>query len=247
MVSFVLTISDSLEGHFARATLDQQKADGLFSREGDLRFEEALAAFEDNAYFLEDHLKATLEMGYETVRKFAIPNSLTPWISVRLVRIDADTYSKKFNIPVEQIVVKSDTTWLYSTAYHADWSKLNFEAEGWRQTIRRPDSNPSEKSKESLRVFAVSSRSRDEDVFIRKEIDVPGYPVSGRVYYRMNGPSQFYVNGVQIPSPAEDKPVALTSYLKEGKNLLALACPIDKLVSIEGAAVIMYIPNSIFN
>ena len=61
---------------------DQKDADDLFQRTGDLLYEESLAAFEDNVFFLGENVKAILEEAYRTDREFEVPSALGGWIGV---------------------------------------------------------------------------------------------------------------------------------------------------------------------
>jgi hypothetical protein len=78
---------------------------------------------------------------------------------------------------------------------------------------------------------------------MRKEVDIPGYPVSGRMLFSTNPTHRFFVNSVLVPGMSGEQATPMTHYLKQGKNMLAVECPEAAYFSIGGAALIRYIPE----
>jgi hypothetical protein len=80
--------------------------------------------------------------------------------------------------------------------------------------------------------------------FIRKEIDIPGYPVSGRMVFNADASNRYYINSRTLDEKMQGSPIPITPLLREGKNMLAVECPPSQSFTMEGAVLIRYIPRT---
>lgn len=244
MIRFVLQLADTLEKLITLGLEDQNKAEELFESMGDLRYEDILAAFEDNVFFLKRNLKTILELAYRTDKEFKNPSPLGGWIKAWLVRMDPEMYTGEMSVPIEEMVVSTDTTWLYATNFLEGWKQLDFNTTGWYRAAQRIDSGIPSGNNRDLQIYGVSPTGSENFFFIRKEINIPGFPILGRMYFQMDSTSRVFVNSMPMVGNMEAEPYSMTSYLREGKNLLAMECPRAERFSIGGAVMIRYIPKA---
>ena len=242
MVRFIMQIADSLEARIVEAQVDQSRAEALFEREGDIQFEEILAVFEDNVYFLQEELREVLESGYATLGELPVETASAEWIAARLVRMDPDTYAERLHLPVMELVVPTDTTWFFSTGFREGWTRLSFNMAGWFPSRKTVSSGTG--TNRSLRISGRALSDGSHPFFIRKEIDVPGFPVAGRMVFRADSTNRYYLNSRTLEAKIKGSPVSITPYLREGKNLLAVECPPSQSFSMEGAVLIRYVPRA---
>lgn len=241
-VRYTLRNADSLEVLIDAALKDQAEAESLFKTKGELRYEEVLASFEDNVYFLKENLKTILDLAYKTEQEYASPSPLGGWISARLVRMDPETYAESLNIPIEEMIVRTDTTWWYTTVFQSEWERLDFLMTDWRRPIRRNRSDDSQNPNRDLQVYGVPPAGGKCPFYVRKEIDVPGYPISGKIVFRADA-ERFFVNGKPVSEKLGSESITITSFLRQGKNLFAAEYGESEYFSIGGAALIRYIPK----
>ena len=242
LVRFALSMADSVESAMTAASVFVTRADELFSSTGELRYEEALTAFEDHVFFLGDHLKETLETAYAVSQAFDPPAASASWIGVRLVRMDPETYADRLNLPVEQIVVRTDTTWRYTTAYEAGWDRVGFNMAGWRWVTNGSEGGSDQRQ---YRIRAESTIPGEKTFYLRKEVNIPGYPISGKMFFRAEAPKRVLVNSVHVPEEGASEPVSFIACLTKGSNLFAVECPRARTFVLEGAAQIRYIPENV--
>ena len=243
LIRFALGVADTLENLIRISTENQSQARTRFEETGDLIYEDALASFEDNAYFLNENLKSILELAYETKEGFRTHSALGGWLAVRLLRLDPDVYTERFKIPVQEMIVRTDTTWMYTTDYQKGWDLLGFDAAGWRRAVERADSGAAQNANRNLQIYGLPAEQGESSFYVRKIIEVPGFPVLGRMYFRTDQSNRFFLNNTPISGSMERTPVDMTSLLKEGKNLLAMECQGARMFSIGGAALIRYVPR----
>jgi len=245
MIEFVLQLAHTLEKLIALGLEDQNNAEELFESKGDLRYEDILAAFEDNVFFLKRNLKTVLELAYRTEQEFENPSPMGEWIQVWLVRMDPEMYKEEVSVPIEEMVVPTDTTWLYATHFLEGWKQLDFDTIGWHRATQRSDSGISSGKNRVLQIYGVSPTGGENLFFIRKEINIPGFPILGRMYFQMDSTSRIFVNSIPVVGKMEAEPYSMTSYLREGKNLFAMECPKAERFSIGGAVMIRYVPEEV--
>jgi hypothetical protein len=243
MIRFVISYTDSLDYLLARGDRDRQRAEDLFQQTGDIKIEDVLAILEDNIYFFNENMKTFLERAYRTEKSFPSPTPLGSWIDIRLVRLDPNVYREQLNIPVEEMTVPLDSTWWCSINYENGWTHPAFQMKGW---VRH---------RETLNWDANSNRSQSpntttvtqplDSVFVRKEINIPGYPVSGEAQFSSNPPDRVVLNGWTVSDTIQSIPLELKSFLKEGKNLLAMRWTKKDSFSIESEVIIHYIPERV--
>ena len=244
MVQYVLQLADTLEKNIFIAQNDQQRAESLFDTFGDFRYEEMLALFEDNVYFLSDQLRTVLETAYTIEQKFTASSPSGPWIGVQLVRLDPDTYSDRLKIPLLQMRVTPDTTWYYTMEYHDDWETPSFPAKGWYRPIGVGDARIAWLTSSSFRSSGSNPNINHGVVYIRKEFDIPGYPVKGTIRFSDNKPNRVFVNNMLIPEDVNENPMSIKSYIQTRNNLLALECTLTNDFSVNGTLEVKYIPQN---
>ena len=81
--------------------------------------------------------------------------------------------------------------------------------------------------------------------YLRKEVDVPGYPVSARLVIRSESGNRVFFNGQLVDGTEAGKPVRLTSQLRMGKNVIGVECSSAREFSMEGGIMIDYIPREV--
>ena len=246
MIQFVLQMADYLEKLLLQGIEDQKQADRLFQATGNLLYEEALAAYEDNVYFLEENLKSILEDAYAVEKAFMTPSPLGRWIAIRLVKLEPDTYAEKLDIPVASITVQTDTTWWFCPTHQKGWVSPDFQMIGWFHPRKNGDGN----ILWSLNTINKRSRTpppeKTDSLYIRKEISVPGYPISGEMVYQTHPPTaRMYWNGTGMTDDEGGEILTLTPFLAEGRNVIALECGGEENPFIGVTARIRYIPEQI--
>ena len=194
-------------------------------------------------YFLQEELRIVLEAGHATLAELPVRTASGEWIAARLVRMDPDTYTERLKLPVLELVVPTDTTWFFSTGFREGWTRLSFNMAGWLPSKKETQvSNPGRNR--SLRITGEAMQNGSHPFFVRKEIEVPCYPVAGRMVFNADSTNQYYLNSRTLEEKMKGSPVSITPFLREGMNLLAVECPPSQSFSMEGAVLIRYIPRT---
>jgi len=245
MVQLVLQMADYYERLIARGLDNQRQAERLFLAQGELFYEEALAVFEDNEYFLKDGLKTLLEEAYTAEKSFRIPSPSGGWIAVRLVKMDPDTYSEQMNIPVVSMTIQTDTTWWFSPMHQEGWENPDYRMIGWFHPRKTAGGSVSWNLRSSYRPRNNSVFEAVDTVYVRKEIIVLGYPISGEIQLKGHEPHQIYWNGKKIKEEAHGSNLSVTPILQQGKNVVAFECSSQANPPAEVITKIRYIPQRV--
>jgi hypothetical protein len=242
MVRSILAMADTLTTCVREGKRDQGRTEALFNRTGEIYHEDMLAVIEDNVYFLEENLKSVLVTAHQIESEIARPSVRWGWVSARLVRLDPENNPASYNIPVEKMVVPTDKTWVFSSSFENGWESEEYRDNSWTapeqmegiriRAPRLPASDPT-----------AQARQPGHDFYVRKEINIPGIPVSGKVNFIDTRPERLYVNGILLSELSADQAITVTDLLKEGKNLLAMQCASSDSLLLEGGALIHYIPK----
>jgi len=244
MVQFVLQIADSLEHQIFIGTVDQKKALDFFEIAGELYFEECLAVFEDHTFFLTEQLKTVLETAYQTEKAFPSPSPSGDWIPIRLVKMDPDAYAENLNIPVQQVVVRPDSTWWYHIMDIPDWYTTGLYMRGWQQLQRHFSSEVFWSVDSLLQISGGFPNEQNNSLLIRKNIVIPGLPVFGEILFGSIDVQQVYLNNHLVTGDVEEGSIPCTHYLKQGKNLLATKWICQEPFSVSAVLMIRYIPEA---
>ena len=244
-VRFVLRLADFLEKLIIGGNEDQQKAEKLFQEAGELLYEDALAVFEDNVFFLKQNMKTLLENAYTIEKDFKLASPSGGWIGVRLVRMDPDTYSKQLNIPIVSKIARTDTTWWFSPSYQDGWESLDFEMIGWYHPRNRMDSDLLWDVNHTHSSEDGSQAQQSRSIYIRKEILIPGYPISGKLSFSTTSPHWIYLNGLNVTENSDEEAFPLSKHLRQGTNLVALELSTKGDSSMEGSILIQFIPERV--
>jgi tetratricopeptide (TPR) repeat protein len=95
--------------------------------------EEVGIYFEDVRYAMDDIFRLLLETGYATSLDYTISNIWTKRILAQLVLIDPATYAAQ--IPKEEMIIQSDTSFVASYDYTEGWPGLAFDDSQWSATV----------------------------------------------------------------------------------------------------------------
>ena len=113
IVRFSIALADTVDGLVRSCIREHETADSLFTVHGDLVYEDALAAYEDNIYFLQNFLKDALQQALVIESGFSTPTPGARWLAVRLVLLEPETFAEKYDVAVETVSFRPDTSWDY--------------------------------------------------------------------------------------------------------------------------------------
>lgn len=85
--------------------------------------------FDDQAFELRGFSQEIFEYTYNISKEFEIENIWTQLILAKLVELDPATYAA--DLPREEFVIQSDSTWLTTTQYQPGWNYREFTGSGW--------------------------------------------------------------------------------------------------------------------
>jgi len=246
MVSFAILAADTLESLIHTARTDQFRAGVQYEKTGELIFEEALTAFEDNIYYLEDNLIHILETAYDFNALFKRPTPISGWLPVRLARFD-QAYIEKFNLPVETINVMTDTTWRYTWVFNPGWKKYNFKMVQWlylkNGVSDSLSADPVPADTTGRQVFGISSFPEERTFYIRKSFRIPGSPVISGMEIKTSCPYRLYINEQMVSSSENELSYGNVPYLKREGNVIGVELIARHTFSLKGTLKIQYIPN----
>jgi len=233
---YVFRLADSLDVMLENNIKDQSSALRRFDETGALIYEDLLAALEDNAYYLKENRKVLLENAYETENAFREKTPGAIWLAVRLVRLDPDKYTRQFRIPVKEIVIKPDTTWCYSLFWQDNWLDNDLSMSGWRNPPKPADSL----SNRTEYRLGIALQNASDTLFVRKDIQIPGYAVGAEIRFLNDSPGKLFVNGRPVNEEQEKRFVF--DELEVGRNILAMQFWGKTRLSIYGEGRIRYVP-----
>ena len=246
MISFALLAADSLESLIRTVRTDQFRAASQYDKSGDPVYEDALTAFEDNIYYLEDNLISLLETAYDFDALFKKPSPSAGWLAVRLACFDAD-YIEKFNLPVKTMNVMTDTTWRFTWVFNPGWKRYDFKMVQWLYLKGGFSDSVStvtaDQDTTGRQVFGISSVPEEQTFYVRKSFRIPGCPVLSELEIDTSCPYRLYVNEQLVSSSENELSHEKVPYLKREGNVLGLELISRPTFSLKGTLKIQYIPN----
>jgi tetratricopeptide (TPR) repeat protein len=229
---FALGVDDSLGALKRLCDEDREWAGRLFETKNDPKVEEWLAVFEDNVFFIGETQKSVLEQAHAVLSGLPEPSPEGVRVAVRLVQEAPDVYAAKLNMPLENVVLEPDSTWMWSMLEHPGWEKTDFKAVNWFRFSGTfgGDSILSKKAATSAGVGPfhggdsthASPNSGSGRLFIRKTFALGGIPVSVNAE-PPDSTCRYYVNGLLMP--VDPKPEPVLKALHRGENSFAFQCP----------------------
>lgn len=247
MVASALQLVDAMDAGLKHAIFSQGQAQALYDQTQDILFEDALAVFEDHDYFLSEAIKSLLERAVQTESQLSIASQNSGWLKIRLVQFDPATYSDALGIPIQILVVPTDTTWMYTSSELPEWEDLSSDTITWRIPGKFISENGMESNDQgSVKIIGenVASFRKPLPIYFRKSFVVAGLPVEGGFSWNEDSPLQVIVNQYEIKRSGVDSSFDLSDGLRQGENLLALAVDPEKPIC-QGLIRIQYIPNSV--
>jgi len=242
VVGFVLQLADSLESLVHHGFKDQNTAEDHFNRTGALVYEDALALFEDNVYFLNENLKTILELAYQAEEEFDSPSPLGQWLAIRLVRMDPDKYARQLRIPMEVRTLPIDSTWWYTPRHNPGWERVDYPMRGWMhptESIVLADIQMRNQTAGSRNSAQTQS---EQFVYLRKVIEVDGYPITGEVRFSGDVAHQMFFNQSRI-SQIKKKTDISPLLIREGGNVAAIQYKQGQRFLEKGTMRIWYVPR----
>ena len=191
----------------------------LFEINDDFFYEEILAVFEDNVYFLMESRKILLETAFTVNRNFPQQTPGGNHISVRLLQLDDQTYREKFDIPNAELSVKTDTSWWYRHDKIEDWQTMTSPGEGWSHPSMPLGSTL---SWSTILVGSAVAEQATDTFYILKNFNVPGYILSAQLEFQADTPEQIFVNSVSLDGRTGEKSFDIKESIIHGNNVIAL-------------------------
>jgi len=244
LAEFVRAMDDTLHQRTAEALRNQAQAEILYSRDGDVRYESMLAAYEDDVYYLEEFRKEGLSAVYRSIRESGFAAGALPELGMRLLRIDPDAFGTLVGLPVHTLVVLTDSTWKYSTLYQRGWKDSAFVQSGWISPVcgTMPDS-----LWDAAAPFLLgrSDTIRDASAcYFRKTLRIPGIPLKGEWKCLSDSCGVLSWCGKALPVENAGKIWDVSPYLREGENVFGVEMPCAGSMTLGGGIRIRYVPRS---
>jgi len=223
--AFIVDTDGLLSSLNQQALDDQSRADSLFRATQDILYENMLAAFEDNVFFIGENRKALLESAFRFYTDEQDSRAVA--FGLDLLSLDPELYAGRLEIPLDTLVVPMDSTWLVASQ----------PLTGLEQAI--PDSN--------RWILFSSWRSPQSGTetgplrYIGKGFDIQGYPVGGRIETGSFSVQGCYLNGRRILLNKTDGTIQIKDGLRANSNWLALQVSEAESVSLNGEIWIQYV------
>lgn len=227
LYTLIVGTNDVLVKLQKQAADDQQLADSLYQKMQQIKFEDMLTAFEDNAYFLSESQKAVLEDGFRLLRTERDLHAMT--LGIQLLRIDTPLYSERFNLPVKTIEMALDSTWLVSEIEPLKWKVSAEDSNSWMTFRKWSKAQASIESPEKvIRLVGTA-------------FELPGFPVDGFFELEPESPASCYLNALSLDRNGV-QPFNLTRALQPKRNWLVLKVTKDGVSPLNGRMRIRYVP-----
>jgi len=129
LFNFAYESSDLME---ALSKAAEQKAEYYINKFDTLqnpRYQLASTFFDDQSVELVSYSQEVLETAYDVSKNYQIENIWTKLILAKLVELDPATYL--VDLPKEEYVVQSDTTWKATTRYDPGYNFWDYDDSGW--------------------------------------------------------------------------------------------------------------------
>lgn len=216
LIDYSQELDDKINEYIDYSRNNIADAEKLFSETNEIIYEDCLTAFEDHEYFLDKYRTDILETVYKSLIKLEKSSSHTASIALKMLKDDPDLYSKKFDLPLNEMTIYPDITWKIIYKSKKDWWSSNCSTEGWDMLqIDIFDNLNSYKSSQVL-------SSVIDSVYIRKSIEIPGFPVYGVFLAQQSSLGRVYINNNLVKIKKGQDQSIITPYLKQDKNIVAV-------------------------
>ena len=242
MDQFALNLADTVALNIEKAQNDQRRANAFFQSTQNLLYENILAVFEDNEYYLDNLRVPVLESAFEAEPGYQYQRTTRNKLAAALLRIDPDTYSRKFGIQLAIKYMVTDTSWTcfyqpaqLSSNKPAD-STVEIRPQG--QIMRDPDWT-------NVPVYQiwVSPLNKITMLAFRKDTEIAGLPIQAEMKMRSESPCRIYVNGEVAVDRAQNGNYDLSDYLKTGINQIGFVYSSQPTYSVRGWLTVRYVPK----
>ena len=243
MDRFALNVSDSIAQNIQKARHDQRRANAFFESTQELIYEEMLTIFEDNEYYLNIGRIAVLEAAFETEPGFQYQRPTRNQLAAALLRIDPDTYSKKWGIQLAVKHLATDTTWTCSFQPVAVSGNASEEKTIEVNPHGKPSQDPSWKSNVPVYQIWVAPSSQVSMLAFRQSIQVKGVPIQAEMHVQSESSCRIYVNGGVAVEYAKNGVYDIVSSIHSGVNQIGFVYKDQNTFSVRGWLAIRYIPK----
>ncbi|RKY82382.1 hypothetical protein DRQ07_01465 [candidate division KSB1 bacterium] len=216
-VDFSLSLSDTVDILVKACLSDHEKADSLFNSTGETIYEDALAVYEDDVYFLQNHLKDVLEKSIAIEDKFNFKTPRARWLEIKLVLLDPDNYSKKFNVTVETVSIKPDSSWKYKLVVR---KVRNRNDQKWK-TYADCMSDSTFWLNDTLTISygdTVVSVQDVDTLLVMKMLQINGIPINGKIMVPSGEGIAAVFNKKTLKKESYETEYPIDSLIKKGEN-----------------------------
>ncbi|MBN2102707.1 tetratricopeptide repeat protein [bacterium] len=245
MDRFALNLADSLAQDIKKSQHDQRRADAFLEATQEIMYEDMLTVFEDIEYYLNIERIAVLETAFETEPGFQYQRQTRNQLAAALLRIDPETYSKKWGIQLAIKHLATDTTWTCSFQPVAvlgnETDEKAVEVNPHGKAVR--DSIWSS-NRPVYQIWVMPAKQISMLAF-RKSMQIPGVPVQAEIHVHSESPCRIYVNGTMAVERAENGVYDIVDYLNSGLNQIGFIYKNQKVYSVRGWLTVRYIPKAL--
>ena len=242
MDQFALNLADTVAIDIGKARHDEQRANAFFESTQDLFYENTLAVFEDNEYYLGNLRVPVLESAFEAEPGYQYQRTTRNTLAAALLRIDPDTYSRKFGIQLAIKYMVTDTSWTCSyqpvqlSSNKPTESTVEVKPNG--QRLRDPDWT-------NVPVYQIwiAPTNKISMLAFRKDTEITGLPIQAEMKMRSESPCRIYVNGEIAVDRAQNGSYDLSNYLKTGINQIGFVYSNQPAYSVRGWLTVRYVPK----
>jgi len=242
IVDFTLSVSDSVETLIKSCMKEHSLADSIFNKTGEAIYEDALAAYEDDIYFLQNHLKAILQQALSIEDKFTTPTPGARWMAVKLVKLSPDEFSKKYSVAVENINTKPDTTWKFKIITKKIKRKTEQKWKVYTPSMADSAFWLSDSSFIAFGDTAISVQDVDS-LMLFKRIEINGIPVSGKISVPQGSGISVIFNKKVLQKESYETIFPVSQLIKRGENQVFFGLMGRKFLTVAPVTDIRYIPS----
>ena len=244
LLEFVRAMDDTLDRRTAEALRNQVQAEILYSRDADVRYESMLAAYEDDVYYLQEYRKMGLSGAYQSIRDSGFAGASLKELGMRLLRIDPEAFGTLVGLPVETLVVLTDSTWKYSTLYQPGWKDTAFVQSGWISPVCGAMQDSLWDAAAPF-LLGRSDTVRDASAcYFRKALRIPGIPLKGEWKCLSDSCGVLSWCGRSLTAENAGRTWDVSPYLREGENVFGVEMPCAGSMTLGGGIRIRYVPRS---
>lgn len=247
ILAFAFLASRTCDSLATVANSERRAFEEKFKQEGVQEAQDAVFAFEDQAYALADGKKELLAAGFEAMRSFTIRNTWSEKITLALVRSDPVKYAAELGLTIADTVVATDSTWLSNTKYVAGWTERANIIAGWQPAkfisagIQFSGYNAQRlwaseiadslqtASADSAQKTVPSTAKPSEVAYFSKSFTLRGLPVAAQIQIQADDSYNLFVNGEFIAQEVATQKDSLAvhvhdlgNFMRTGANVIAL-------------------------